>query len=76
MGRRRAYRYRCPACHGESRLNRASGIVALVIFVAAMAITLGMLELVGAPLLTIYVVATIEVLAIPLIFARMCRFDG
>jgi hypothetical protein len=68
--------YTCPSCAGTARLNPRSGIVAVVGWVSALAIPIVALNVLGASRTLTFVVALAGALAIPFVFARICRFDA
>jgi len=67
--------YACPSCAGTSRLSARSGMMAVVGFVCALGIPLVTLDTLGASRTVIFVVAVAGTLAIPFVFARICRFE-
>lgn len=68
--------YICPSCAGTSRLEPRSGVLVVVGFVCALGIPLAALNLLGASRTVIFVVAVLGALAIPFVFARICRFES
>lgn len=67
--------YTCPSCAGTARLDARSGIVVVVGWVCGLAIPLVALNLASASRTVILVVALAGALAIPFLFARICRFE-
>jgi len=67
--------YICPACGGESVIPPRSGMTSVLVFVAALGMLLIMLDFLGAPRVAIFAAALIAVFAIPLVFARISRFE-
>ena len=67
--------YECTKCGGKSVIPARSGMKAVVLFVAALAVPLFALELLGVPRVVLFVACVAGVVAVPLVFARVCRFE-
>ena len=67
--------YTCPSCAGIAQLEPRSAMVAVVMWVCGLTVPLVGLNLVSASRTLIFVVAVAGALAIPFLFARVCRFE-
>ncbi|MGH8222861.1 MAG: hypothetical protein ACREQZ_07790 [Woeseiaceae bacterium] len=53
-----------------------SGMCAVVLYVAALAIPLFALDYLGVPRVALFAVCVAAVIVIPIFFARFCRFEA
>lgn len=67
--------YECTKCGSKSVIPAHSGMKAMILFVAALSVPLFALEFLGVPRVVLFVACVAGVVAIPLVFARICRFD-
>lgn len=68
--------YKCPSCGGEAVIARRSGMSAVVAYVAVLAIPLVALDYLGVPRVALFAACAAGALAIPIVFARICRFEA
>lgn len=68
--------YKCPSCGGSAVIAPRSGMNAVVLYVAALAIPLFALDYLGVPRVALLAACVAAVVAIPIVFARICRFEA
>jgi DNA-directed RNA polymerase subunit RPC12/RpoP len=68
--------YRCPSCGGNAVIAPRSGMGAVVVYVAVLAIPLFALDYLGVPRVALFAACVAAVVAIPIVFARICRFEA
>jgi hypothetical protein len=68
--------YTCASCGGPARIDPRSGMMVVVLYVVALAIPLIALTLLGVSRTVLFVAAVAGALAIPSVFARMCRYEA
>jgi DNA-directed RNA polymerase subunit RPC12/RpoP len=73
---RRRRPYECPHCEGKAAIAPRSGMRAVVLYVAALAIPLYALDYFGATGVVSLAACLGAALAIPVVFARICRFEA
>ena len=73
MGRRTPYE--CGSCGAKAVINPQIGMRVVAAYVAALAILVFGLEHAGAGAVEAYAVCLIAALAIPAVFAWLCRFE-
>lgn len=72
----RATPYVCGKCGGEALIAAPSGRRAAIIYVLAIALPLLALSRIDVSDVVLYAAATAAALAIPIFFARLCRFES
>lgn len=68
--------YTCAVCHGVSVIAPGSGMRVVLGWFVSLALLLAVLDSFNLPLAVLSIVSVGASIAIPLIFARFCRFES
>jgi hypothetical protein len=71
----RATPYKCPSCEGTAVILPRSGMTTVLAYVVALAIPLFALDYLGVSRLALFAACAAAAVAMPLVFARFCRFE-